>query len=225
MRIKELPKSERPRERLIKQGPAALSDAELLALILRTGSKKENVIELATKLLKKFDLKKLSRANVTILNKVFGVGEAKACQLAACFEFAKRVASLKAERKNKINGPKDVANLLLPEMRFLKKEHFKCVYLDSRNKLLKQETLFIGSLNSNIVSPREIFETSLDESAAAVILAHNHPSGDAMPSSEDIEVTKDIVKAGKLLGIEVLDHLIIGDKNYVSMREKGLIKF
>jgi DNA repair protein RadC len=220
LKIKDFPIDERPRERLIKAGPKPLSDAELLAVILRTGNKKENVLELAKRLINEYNLKTLSRIRVNSLKKIFGIGEAKACQIIACFEIGRRTACLKNGRCKKINSAKDIANRLMAELSNLKKEYFIGIFLDSRKKIIKKETIFIGSLDSSIIHPREIFKIALAESAAAVILIHNHPSGDPIPSQEDIEITKQIIKAGEIIGIQVLDHIIIGDRKYISLKEK-----
>ena len=223
LKIKDFPLEERPRERLIKLGPKALSTAELLAILLRTGNKKENVLELSKRLMNDYDLKTLSRIRINNLKRTFGVGEAKACQLIACFELGRRTSCLKNGRCKTVNSAKDIANVLIPELAELKKEHFIGLFLDSRKKLIKKETIFIGSLDSAIIHPREIFKIALAESAAAVILAHNHPSGDPNPSEEDIEITKQIMKAGDVLGITVLDHVIIGDNKYKSLNEGGFL--
>ena len=223
MNIKSLPFDERPREKLIKHGPRTLTDSELLAIILRTGNKKESVIGLSNKLFNKYNLKSLSRIKITSLKKQLGIGDAKACQIIACFELGKRLAAFKEDKKPIIKNAKDVVKLFLPEMSVLEKEHFKGVYLDTRKRIIKQENIFIGSLNESVVHPREIFKIALDENAATIIILHNHPSGDPNPSSYDIEMTKELVKAGDLLGIQILDHIIIGGKKYVSLREKGLI--
>jgi len=223
MNIKSLPFDERPREKLIKYGPRTLTDSELLAIILRTGNKKENVLKLSNKLFTKYNLKSLSKIKITNLKKQLGIGDAKACQIIACFELGKRLAAFKEDKKPIIKNAKDVAKLFLPEMSSLEKEHFKGVYLDSRKKIIKQENIFIGSLNESIVHPREIFKIALDENAAAIIILHNHPSGDPSPSNFDIEMTKELVKAGELLGIPILDHVIIAGKKYVSLKEKGLM--
>lgn len=220
--IKDFPLEERPRERLIKTGPKSLSNAELLAIILRTGNKKENVLELSKRLIKEHNLKTLSRIRVNSLKKTFGIGQAKACQLIACFELGRRMSCLKHGKNYTINSAKNIATILMPELSNLKKEHFIGIFLDSRKRIIKKETIFIGSLDSSIIHPREIFKIALAESAAAVILAHNHPSGDPKPSQEDIEITKQITKAGEILGIQVLDHIVIGDNKFVSLKEKGL---
>lgn len=224
MRIKKLPSDERPREKLIKKGSKALSDSELLAIILATGNKKENVLSLSRKLFQQYNLKSLSKLNINKLKKQLGIGDAKACQIIACFELGRRLASFNDSKKPLlINCSKDIAKLFTPEMSILEKEIFKGIFLDSRKKMIKEETIFIGSLNESIVHPRDVFKIALDENAAAIILLHNHPSGDPSPSSFDIEITNEFVKAGIILGIEVLDHIIIGGKNYISLREKGLI--
>lgn len=223
LKIRDFPSEDRPRERLVKSGPKELTTAELLAIILRIGSKKENVLELSRKLMVHYNLRTLSRIRLNTLKKTFGIGEAKACQLVACFELGRRMSCLKAEKSKHINSAKEAAKILMPELSNLKKEHFIGLFLDSRKKVIKQETIFIGSLDSSVIHPREIFKTALAESAAAVIIAHNHPSGDPKPSEEDIEVTKQIVKAGDILGIQVLDHIIIGDNRYISLIEKGYL--
>jgi len=222
-KIKDLPISERPRERLLKQGVSALSDAELIAIILRTGTAKENAVELALELLKKFSLKELSRINIAKLEKIFGIGEAKACQIAACFELGRRLALSRNEKMQKISHPKDVVSIISPKLENQKREHLIGIYLNSRRKILKEETIFIGTLDASLIHPREIFKIALDESAAAIILAHNHPSGSLKPSLEDIKITKELMKIGKLFGIKLLDHIIICGKKYFSMMKKGLL--
>ena len=219
--IKELPKEERPRERLIKYGPKALSSTELLAIIMRTGTHKENVKDLATRLLKQYNLPGLAHASIIELKKTLGIGDAKACQISACFELGRRL--LTYESHPIIRTPKDIETLFMSEMRYLRKENFKGVYLDAKNRMIMEETIFMGTLDVNIVHPREIFKIALSVSAAGVILVHNHPSGDPNPSSDDVELTKRMVNAGKLMGINVLDHIVLGDGNYISLREKELM--
>lgn len=222
MKIKDLPKDERPRERLVRFGLSALSDAELLALILRTGTKKENVLDLCKHLLR-YNLKELSQLSLNELTKIEGIKTTKASQILACFELGRRVASYNEEQKPSINNIEDAVKILIPHLSSLKKEHVKCLCLDSKNKLLKIETVSVGGLSASIVRPSEVFRVAITESASAIILFHNHPSGDAMPSKEDIELTRRIANAGKLLGIELLDHIIIGGKNYISLKEEGVI--
>lgn len=223
MKIKSLPMDDRPREKLIKNGANTLSDSELLAIILGTGNKKESVINVSNKLFSKYNVKSLSRLSIGTLKKELGIGDAKACQIIACFELGRRLARFKDDKKPLIKDAKSLAKIFIPEMSSLKKEHFKGIYLDSRKRIIREETIFIGSLNESVIHPREIFEIALNENAAALILLHNHPSGDPKPSSEDIEITKELVKAGDILGIPVLDHIIIGNQKYTSLREKGLI--
>ena len=223
MKIKSLPLDDRPREKLIKNKPKSLSNSELLAIILGTGNKKESVINVTSKLLSKYNIKSLSRLGIGTLKKELGIGDAKACQIVACFELGRRLAKFKEDKKRPIKNAKDIAKIFIPEMGSLKKEHFKGIYLDSRKRIIKEETIFIGSLNESIIHPREIFQIALNENAAALILIHNHPSGDPKPSVQDIEITKDLVKAGDIIGIPVMDHIIIGSNNYFSFREKDLI--
>ena len=220
-KIKDMPEDERPRERLIKYGPKHLSTAELLAIVMRVGTREENVLAVAKKLLEKYNLPALSKCDVIELRKTLGIGDAKACQIVACFELGTRL--LTYESKTPIRTPQDVADLFMPELRYLKKEIFKGVYLDTKNRVIGDETVSVGSLNTNIVHPREVFKKAIEKSAASIILVHNHPSGDPTPSSEDIELTKRMLEAGTLMGIEVFDHIIIGDGTYISLKEKELI--
>ncbi|MCH8945751.1 MAG: DNA repair protein RadC [Nanoarchaeota archaeon] len=223
MKIKSLPIEERPREKLIKNKPETLSNSELLAIILGTGNKNENAINVANKLFSKYNVKFLSRLSIGTLKKELGIGNAKACQIVACFELGRRLSKFKEDKKRPIKNAKDIAKIFIPEMGSLKKEHFKGIYLDSKKRILKEETIFIGSLNESVIHPREIFQIALNENAAALILIHNHPSGNPKPSIQDIEITKELVKSGDILGIPVLDHIIIGSNKYVSLREKGLM--
>ncbi|AKB28540.1 DNA repair protein RadC [Methanosarcina siciliae T4/M] len=224
VRIHDLPEEERPRERLIRNGPESLSNAELLGIILRTGSREENVISLCSRILKEYNIKQLSLANVSRLTQVHGVGKAKAAQIAAVFELARRLEIFVEEPKRKICSPKDVYSLMYPRMREQKKEKFITLYLDTKNQILKEEVVSIGSLNASIVHPREVFKSALLESSASVIMVHNHPSGDPSPSREDIMVTEKLVEGGKLLGIDILDHIIIGDGRYVSLKDEGFVR-
>ena len=221
LKMMDLPVEERPRERLIKHSPKSLSNAELLAIIIRSGSKRENVLDLSKRILKEDDLRSLSRKRINNLKNNLGIGEAKACQIIACFELGRRLAAFKSQSKPTINSAKDIAKLFTPEMSCLKKEHFKGVFLNSRKQVIKEETISIGSLSASIVHPREVFHVALEESAAAVILVHNHPSGNPAPSEADIEVTEQLFKAGEILGVEVLDHIIIGNKKYFSFKEEN----
>jgi DNA repair protein RadC len=219
-KIKDLPKIERPREKLEKYGPEKLSNSELLAILLRTGSKGINVVELSNKILKKFSSKGISKANVKELKNTFGLGSAKACEIVACFELGRRL--LQNKQSVLLLSPKDVWGEL-KDIRDNKKEHFVIFFLDARNQEIKRETVLVGSLNANLVHPREVFEPVVRYLAAQVIVAHNHPSGDPEPSEDDLEITKRLIEAGKILGIEVVDHIIITKSDFLSFKEKGLI--
>jgi DNA repair protein RadC len=218
--IKDLPRVERPRERLIQYGPEKLSHGELLAILLRSGKKGENVLELAHRIIKSFGIRELPGLTVNDLKDYPGLGPAKACEIVACFELGKR---LLRDKKTQIYlTPKDVWEEL-KDVRNHKKEHFITLYLDSRNQEMKREIISIGSLNANVVHPREVFEPAVRNYAAHIIVAHNHPSGEPDPSKDDIEITRRLVEAGKILGIEVLDHIIVARNGFMSFKEKGLM--
>jgi len=218
--IKDLPRVERPRERLIQYGPEKLSHGELLAILLRSGKKGENVLELAHRIIKSFGIRELPGLTVNDLKDYPGLGPAKACGIVACFELGKR---LLRDKKTQIYlTPKDVWEEL-KDVRNHKKEHFITLYLDSRNQEMKREIISIGSLNANVVHPREVFEPAVRNYAAHIIVAHNHPSGEPDPSKDDIEITRRLVEAGKILGIEVLDHIIVARNGFMSFKEKGLM--
>ncbi len=220
MKIKDLPKIERPREKLEKYGPEKLSSAELLAILLRTGSKGINVVEMADKILKKFKKDGLDKASFLDLKNTFGLGSAKACEIAACFELGRRF--LQNKKCQIYLSPEDVWREL-KDIRENKKEHFVVLFLDARNQEIKREIISIGSLNASLVHPREVFEPAVRHLAAQIILAHNHPSGNTEPSEDDLELTKRLVEAGKILGIEVIDHIIVAKNNFASLKEKNLI--
>lgn len=224
--IKDLPKEERPREKLVKFGPEAMSTAELLALIIRTGNREDTAIELANKLLVHAGgLKFLQEMSIEELKEIKGIGVAKAAQISATIHLGRRIRVANSENKEEvITSPRDVANLVRAKLAFLEREHFIIVLLNTKNKVISIEEISVGSLNNSIVHPREVFKPAIRRSSAAIILAHNHPSGNPEPSSEDIDVTKRLQKAGKLVGIEVLDHLIIGNREYISLKEKGYFK-
>lgn len=221
--IKELPEGERPRERLEHYGAASLSTAELMAIILRIGSRDENVIMLAQRLLTCYGgLPGLAAASFEELSGIKGVGRVKAIELKAAFELGKRLLVAAPHERPMVKSPADAANLLLMEMGPLEQEHLRTVILDSKNHVLKVHTVYIGSLNTAMVRVGELFREAIRLNAAAVIVAHNHPSGDPTPSPEDVRVTHQIVEAGKLLNIDVLDHLVIGQQRWVSLKERGL---
>lgn len=223
--IKDLPEDDRPREKLYKYGVKALSNSELLAIIIRTGNTKNTAIEIAQQLLAldKRGLAFLTELSFEELTSINGIGKCKASQIISTLELAKRISAATGESKIKITSPKEVVNILMEEMRYLKKEFFKIVLLDTKNQIISIENISIGSLNSSIVHPREVFNIAIKRSSASIILAHNHPSGDPTPSKEDINVTNRLVQCGDIIGIKVLDHIIIGDGNYKSLKEKNII--
>ncbi|WP_377888309.1 DNA repair protein RadC [Alkalihalobacillus sp. R86527] len=222
--IRDYPEDERPRERLIKGGPEILSNQELLAIILRTGTKQESVLELSHRIIQHFEgLRLLKDASVEELTSLNGVGPAKAVQLIAAIELGRRVSRLQQEERYTVRSPEDGANYVMEDMRFLSQEHFVCLYLNTKNQVLHRQTVFVGSLNASIVHPREVFREAFRRSAASLICFHNHPSGDPTPSREDIEVTKRLTECGKMIGIDVLDHIIIGDQKFISLKEKGYV--
>jgi len=223
IRIEDIPAEERPSNRLMSNGATSLSNAELLSIILKSGSVAENAINLSQRVLSQFDLKQLSAIGAPQLMKIHGIKSGKAAQIVACFELARRLETFDGQSKFKINSPVDVYRRLYPAMRESKKEHFIELCLDTKNQVIREDTISIGSLNANIVHPGEVFRTALIESAAHIIVAHNHPSGDPTPSREDIDITKKLVETGKIMGIDVLDHVIIGDCRHFSMKEAGHI--
>jgi DNA repair protein RadC len=217
MKIKDISIENRPRERLEKHGSWALSDAEILAIILQKGTKNENVIDLSNRLISKYDLSDLSRCSLNELQKIKGIGKAKACQIMALFEFNKRFMIPKNNNKP-IKCAKDVYEYIYPKLVNLDKEHFIVLHLDTKNRIIKEETVSIGTLNSSIIHPREVFKSAIKESANSVILVHNHPSGETEPSIEDKEITDKLFNAGELLSIKVLDHIIIGNEGFYSFK-------
>ncbi|MCK5699108.1 MAG: DNA repair protein RadC [Candidatus Aenigmarchaeota archaeon] len=221
--LKDMQRCEMPRERLLKYGPEALSLSELLAIIIRCGTRDENVLDLSRRILSEFDISQLQDITVGQIKKFKGIKNAKAAQIIAVFEIAKRVSTTRQPFKLKIENSKDIRDYLMPKMKNLKKEHLIGLYLDTRNNLIKEETISIGTLNSSLIHPREIFRSAVIEACASVILVHNHPSGDPTPSKDDITVTKKIIQASEVIGIELLDHVIIGNERYVSLKEDGLI--
>jgi DNA repair protein RadC len=222
--IRDFPQDERPRERFIQNGPESLSNHELIAILLRTGTKDESVLQLSNRLLTSFEgLRLLKAATLEEMTEIKGIGQAKAIQVLAAVEIGRRIANLNYNDRYVIRSPEDGANYVMNDMRFLSQEHFVCLYLNTKNQVLHKQTIFIGSLNASIVHPREVFREALKRSAASIICLHNHPSGDPAPSREDIEVTKRLVECGKMIGIDVLDHLIIGENKFVSLKEKGYL--
>ena len=218
MRIKDISKENRPRERFLKNGAMSLSDAELLAVILQKGSKKENVVDMSNRLLSKHGIDKLCDLSLKELQEIDGIGPAKAMQIKALFEFNKR-HSLSRQNGKPIKSAKDVYDYASQRLNSNDKEHFMILHLDSKNRIIKDEVISIGTLNASIIHPREIFKSAIKESANSIILVHNHPSGDSEPSAEDEQVTEKLFEAGELLSIKVLDHVIIGKDNYHSFKE------
>lgn len=225
--IMDLPEESRPRERLQKYGAQALSDAELLAILIRTGTRSESALVVAGRILKgdggRLGLSFVADASVEELSKIKGIGLAKSVQIKAAVELGLRLSSQIKRRSAVMTSPADVASYLMDEMRFLEKEHFRAMLLNIKNHLISVEDISVGSLNSSIVHPREVFKPAIRRSSASIILVHNHPSGDPTPSREDLEVTRRLVEAGRIIGIEVIDHVIIGNGSYVSLKEKGKI--
>jgi len=218
--LHDLPKQDRPREKLIKYGPNKLSNHELLAIILGSGRKGKNVLELAKEVLRKINKEELLTTYVLTLKKQAGIGLVKACQLISCFELGKRF--LKEKKSTLIMKPEDIWREM-KEIRGNKKEYLVIFYLDVRNQVIRKEIISIGSLNSSLIHPREVFEPAVSHLAAQIIISHNHPSGDPSPSEEDIEVTKRLIQVGEILGIEIIDHVIVTEKEFFSMKEKKII--
>ena len=221
--IKELPSRERPRERLLEYGVGALSTAELLAIILRTGTKDENVILLSHRLLARFgNLAGLVQASIPEMVAEHGLGPAKVAQLKAALELGRRMLVESPEERPQIRAPADAANLVMTEMGVLEQEQLRVMLLDTKNRVLSTPTIYKGSLNTSMIRVGELFRDAIRANCASLIVVHNHPSGDPTPSPEDVAVTRQIVEAGKLLDIDVLDHLIIGRQRFVSLKERGL---
>lgn len=219
MKIKDIPKEGRPRERFLKHGPEALSDAELFAILLRTGIKNENVVDMSNRLIKEYGLDKLFDCSLIELQKIKGIGPGKAMQILTMNEILKRISRAK-QPTTFLSSAKKVFELMRDKFKDEKQEHFVTLLLNNRNYFIKEELITTGVLDSSIVDTREIFKPAIKNSAARIILVHNHPSGNPSPSEEDIQVTKKIIEAGEMLGIRVLDHVIIGKDSYWSWREK-----
>lgn len=221
--IRDLPATERPRERLRDHGPNALGTAELLAILLRVGVAAESVLSLSHRLLAKYGgLAGLVRASFAELCAEHGMGQAKAAQLKAALELGRRLGALGPEERPTISSPEDVKNLLMGEMAFLEQEHLRVLLLNTRNQVLGTHEVYKGSLNTALIRVGEVFREAVRQNCAAIIVVHNHPSGDPTPSNEDVRVTEEIIKAGQLLDIEVIDHVVIGQQRYVSLKERGL---
>lgn len=222
--IRDLPLDERPRERLLTEGAEFLSNAELLAILLRTGTKNQSALQMAHYILQETEgLKFLNEMTIEELMTIKGIGRNKAIQLLASMELGKRMGRKPLTKISPIYSPEDCVAFLSAEMKHLTQEHFVVIFLDTKNYVIGKKTIFIGSLNKAIVHPREVFKEAIKRSSASIICAHNHPSGDPTPSEQDIGLTHRLYEAGELIGIKVLDHLIIGDEQFVSLKEKGYI--
>ncbi|MEX2461495.1 MAG: DNA repair protein RadC [Paenibacillaceae bacterium] len=222
--LRDVPHDERPRERMQQFGAQALSNAELLAILLRTGTFAESAVRLAQKILiEAGSLRNLVDMSQDQLMTIKGIGPAKALQIQASIELGRRLARTSMSDTITIRSPQDVSTYLMEDLRYLQKEHFVCLFLNTKNHVIGQETLSMGSLNASIVHPREVFRAAIKRSSASIICVHNHPSGDPTPSPEDIQMTSRLVEAGQIIGIEVLDHIILGDQNFVSLKEKGFM--
>ncbi|WP_071130664.1 RadC family protein [Enterococcus timonensis] len=223
--LKEVPTEIRPRERLLQVGAQNLSDAEILAIVLRTGLRKENVLRFAERILHTFgSLHGLKEASLEELQEVHGLGQVKAIELKAVMELGSRLNNAKRNKLGQIVSSYHLGQNLISQMKDLQQEHLIGIYLNTKNEIIKQETLFIGSLNQSIAHPREIFKGAIKSSAANIILAHNHPSGNLTPSANDLTFTKRVAEIGELMGIPLLDHLIVGESDYLSLKEEGFIK-
>ena len=222
--IRDLPHGERPRERLRDYGPRYLSTTELIAILLRTGVQGENVLSLASRLLSRSNgLAGLGKRSFAELCAERGLSEAKACQLLAALELGRRFVTLAPEERAAIHSPQDAANLVMAEMAALEQEHLKVLLLNTKNEVLSIQEIYVGNVNSSIVRAAEVFRPAVRDNAPNIIVVHNHPSGDPTPSPEDVSITRELVAAGKLLRIDLLDHLVIGGGNrYVSLNERKL---
>lgn len=222
--IKEMPIQERPRERFLKYSSEMIQTHELIAIIMRTGSRQESVLELSKRVFYQYDdVKELSNASIHDLMKIKGIGESKAISLMAAFELGRRAHMMNFEKKIRLISPEKIYLFLKDQLELKTQEHLIGLYLNTKGELIKKKTLFIGSLNSSLIHPREIFKYAVINSAASIVIVHNHPSGDPTPSQNDIDVTKIIHKNSLMMDILLMDHIIIGRDRYFSFKEKGII--
>lgn len=222
--MRDVPSEDRPRERMMQFGAEALSHTELLAILLRTGTRSESAVHLAGRILQSCgSLAGLVDMSLEELTAIRGIGPAKAVQLRAGIELGRRLSREGRETRLTVRRPQDAADYLMEELRYLKKEHFICLFLNTKNQLIAQETLSVGTLNASLVHPREVFRAAIKCSSASLICVHNHPSGDPTPSPEDVTLTRRLVEAGELVGIDVLDHIVIGEQQFISLKEQGLM--
>ena len=225
--VRELPVDERPRERLLALGPGFLSNAELLAIVLRNGSKERSALQLAQDILSLYKddgVSALGRMTAGELMCLQGIGSAKAAEVMAAVELGKRLNAHISRQRAMVTCPEDAADYAMPRFRYEDREHFAVILLNVKNHILSMPVISVGSLTASVVHPREVFKAAIQQTAASIILVHNHPSGDPTPSREDIEVTSRMVQVGKVIDIPVLDQIIIGGDNFVSIKEKGLMK-
>ena len=219
LKVKEMPFEERPREKLKKYGPDVLRNYELLSILLGKGTRREGVFQIAKRVIEEYGSKAIANeTNVEKIKKLLGLGDVHACQVVACFELGRRFFGKPKEIY--IRTPED-AYEYLKDMGKLNKEYFRGLYLDVKNKLIRDEVISIGTLTTNLIHPREVFQPAIKYSAVGLILAHNHPSGDPSPSEDDVKVTEQIIKVGKIMEIDILDHIIIGDNKFVSLKNEG----
>lgn len=225
--IKAMPVSERPRERMQQEGPQALSSAELIGILLSSGTQKMSAVELGQLIVshQSEGLAFLKNCTIEELCAIKGVGMAKACKILAALELGKRVSAMDRHQRFKIRNPEDISRLVMEDMRFLQKEKFYILLLNTKHEVLHREEISVGSLNASIVHPREVFLAAIKKSCSSIILVHNHPSGDPTPSKEDVLITKRLIDAGRIIGIAVLDHVIVGDNIFSSLREMDVCTF
>ncbi len=222
--IQLIPQEGRPRERMEAFGPRALADHELLAILLRTGTRDKNVVQLSQDVLNQLEsLYRFKHVSMNELMEIPGIGRVKAIEILAAIELGRRIGQATQVKEGTVMSSSWVGNYLLREMSSLTQEHVVALYLNTKNEIIKKETIFIGSLNTSVAHPREIFKGAVRYSAARIILAHNHPSGNTEPSEADFSFTRRVVDAGEMIGIEVVDHIIVGEKDYLSLREHGLM--
>lgn len=225
--VRELPVDERPRERLLALGPGFLSNVELLAIVLRNGSREKSALQVAQEILgmhREDGVSALARMSAGELMGIRGIGSAKAAEIMAAVELGKRLSSSAVRQRAVVTCPEDAADYAMPRFRYEDRENFAVILLNVKNHILSMPVISVGSLTASVVHPREVFKVAIQQTAASIILVHNHPSGDPTPSKEDIEITARLVQVGRVMDIPVLDHIILGNDNYISLKEKGVIK-
>lgn len=225
MNIREMPNEEKPREKLLREGSSKLSTIEILAILISSGTKKKSAYEIAAQLIAsdKRGIRFLAECSPEELGEIKGLGKAKICTILAAVELGKRIAAAPVENRNMIRSSSDIVDIFMERMRYYKKEHFISLMINAKGEIIEEVEVSIGDLCSSTTHPREVFVDAIKRSAGSVVFLHNHPSGDPTPSDMDITTTKRLIEAGMILGIPVLDHIVIGDGVYVSMKAKGLI--